>query len=335
MKIRILLCGTIMMLHSAASAQPSPRNNVPILVYWSSGQGEVAPSAVEFEDQRQGVIPFSRAGDHFKGMRSAHGSWVFHDVSLLYGAQGVPLALRTRADVPSVRIDVALPATTSCKPALVSSLKNVSEKALIRTRVKSMIAARHLLELRSNVCPSWAKRDLAEIYFTMNCSLAKGTSFFRVSDEAKQRYRQFARNTVTAEERIKACDAQMFGVAAASLREAANAALAVGDFERFASLNKDLRASAVDPEWKRGLAVQGLDDTTLKADWLLGLYKEQQLAKADGEIPRALQVNAMLANLRALPQFNEAFVEISLTGAQLEGDRRYLESKLTAVTPDR
>lgn len=334
MKQRTLLklaLGVMMII--GCSAHAAPKNEVPILVYWSTAQGDSQLTGVVFDDAERGPVPFELQTDHFRGVRSVAGGWAFHDVSLSYSGQETPLALRTRSGASDIRIDVALPSITSCKPAHISSLKQVSESAPVRTRLKAMLAARHLLELRSNVCPPWAKRDLAEIYFAMSCSLANKTSFFRISEEAKERFRQFASDRNGADARIEECDAHMFGTALASLRQDAQASLAQGDFSRFATLNTELRASADKPDWRSGLAVQGLDETVLKADWLSGLYREQQRAVSAGAFERALEANATLRNLLHVSQFRDAFEKVSLNQTLLEADRAYIETKATQMLP--
>ena len=310
-----------------SGAQTNTSNQVPILVYWVN----TPPTGVAFQDARRGSIPFDRERDHFRGVRPVRGSWAFHDLALAYGQQEAPLALRTRYDAPSIRLEVALPTAASCTPAGVNSLRRVSENAPYRTRLTSMLAARHLLELRANVCPAWAQRDLAEIYFNMNCSLAKSTDYFRLSEEVKERYLQYARNAAQARQRIEACENQTRGVTLAALLDLREQAFDVRDLAMFEAINGELATYYENDDWRGGFVAQHISLDAIRAAQLRGLYARQIEAGRARDYATALGYNGQLLRLKGDNSFDAAFGRISLSREQLETDRAFLETR--ANTP--
>lgn len=316
------------------AAGPAPRNAVPISIYWSKAPGKAALSNVAFEDANLGAINFTANSDHFAGTRQADGSWAFHDVTLSYGSEAAPLALRTRAGTPGIRIDVAMPNYTACRREILDGLKKIPSSAPIPTRINAMLSARHLLALHSNMCPEWAQKDLAEIYFVMSCSLAKQSRFFRVPEEAKDRYRQLGRKTASGkDEEIAACDRQTYGLAVLELDQAAKAALAKKDIETFGSINEELGQLASDPDWAGGLSAQGLDEDTLRARSLKLLYGQQQEALQRKDFDGALQQNSKLKELLDDKEFSRAFDKVSLDEKRLEEDRAFIENMKPADEP--
>ena len=323
-----------LLLHGAAIGQTDAKNAVPINIYWSKVTGKAPLSNVTFQDENQGAIPFRRAADHFTGIREVKGSWAFHDLALSYGSDEAPLALRTRAGISGIRIDIALPTFASCRREKLTELKSVPRNAPVPTRINAMLAARHLLSLRANGCPFWAQKDLAEIYFVISCSLAMQTSYFRVSEEAKESYRKLARNRASAEGEIANCDTQTLGAAIKTLHEASRKTLTKGDFAAFQALNAELRDKAGEVDWAQGFAVQKLDENVLRADLLKAFYEQQQAALSRREYDAALQFNGQLKMFLAQGEFAEAFKKISLDANRLEQDREFIENSKPTDTPE-
>lgn len=324
--VALLVVATTAVMQGAGSRAEPVRNEVPIRVYWEKAAGKATLSGVSVDDPNLGAVPFKLESDHFEGQRQAQGSWAFHDVTLFYSGEAAPLALRTRAGLPGIRIDVGLPSFTSCRREKLDALRAVSRNAPMQTRVNAMLAARHLLKLHSNACPSWARKDLAEIYFVMSCSLAKQTNFYRVSEEAKDIYRELARKPASAEDEITKCDAQTLGSAVKSLHDASRSALAAGNFASFAALNTELRDQALDGAWASGYAVQGLDVDVLRADYLKALYDQQQIAVSRRQLDTAVEYNQQLNELLAQSGYEEAFRRASLNAMRIEQDRAFIES---------
>jgi len=315
----------LLAVDGASQAEPLPTNAVPIRIYWSKAPGKAPLANVTFEDAAIGAVPFKRESDHFAGTRQARGSWAFHDVTLGYGGEQAPLALRTRAGTSGVRIDVALPTIAACRRDKLGQLKSVTRNASVETRLNTMLEARHLLGLGER-CPLWAQKDLAEIYFVMNCSLATRTSYFRVSEEAKERLRKLARNRSTADQEIAKCDADTLGLAVKSLHEDSRRLLAESRFAAFEAANRELLTAARQPEWADAFRSQGLDDDLLRADQLKALYDQQQAASLRGQYDEALGFNAKLRALFSNGGYDKAFVEVKLDEQRLSDDRNYFES---------
>ena len=199
---RALLPAAILGLVSqSATAQPAVVNGVPITITW---QGNTGPRSVAFEDSSVGRIEFTPKPGRFVGHRRTTGNWAIHLVTLDYGGDDFPLALRTRYDNPGVTLRIDTPAAMACNQANMRVLEQVSEASPQATRLRTLLQARQMLRRSTSQCADFGRRLLARVYFRMSCSLARDTVFFAVSNEAKTFLRSLAPGI--AEDEIRRCD---------------------------------------------------------------------------------------------------------------------------------
>ena len=141
MEIGFIALACIALGASAPAAAQTPSNNVPIQIYWLNLP---PPTLVGFDDRDTGMRPFTRLRTHFEGRRRALGNWVEHEVTIHYRDGAMPLALRTRYSLPSIRLPILRTTIPPCNQTGVRTLTTAPSRPFAAA-MGNLMAARHLL----------------------------------------------------------------------------------------------------------------------------------------------------------------------------------------------
>jgi hypothetical protein len=320
--MRLAVTAFLLILPGLAAAQTrGPDNDVPIRIFVEGDP----PSQVVFEDSSSGTSRFSHVSTYWEGHHPSKGAWALHKVALFYSDNPVPLALRTLWTQPRLDVTIVYRRYAACNPADVTRVEQAAQAATASARIQAVIGARQLLMLTENVCPDFAKRQLANVYFDASCALAKTTDYFVVSDEAKSQLIRNVPDKAAALTRIAVCEKEMRRAAVQPLMALQDEAIRQGRFADFASINGELAAMRAEPEWADVLAEPAIS-TRLAQSAQIGVLLQAARRARDPE--RALAVNAALIQLGRDRAYAETIRATSLDVGSLTQEQVGLRAEL-------
>jgi len=329
-----IIGGNAGVANGSEPAAPVGPAKVSITIYASNG----APREIVFDDatNEERLLP---ERDYFVGFRPAdpprsYPLFVRYDGD---GEREIPLLLRVTPGMAPISLQVYKPSYSSCPGDVeLIRLSNLARSTQSTGgTIETMLRARRFYAL----CPETGggKRVAAQIYFTLNCQLAKRHPFFDITDDAKNWFINSERTDAarTANKRaVTDCENAIRARSVQQIFAYQRTLLSRRSFAEFKSVNATLAALATDPDWQPGFAAAQIDEPVQQVDQLriAGLYRELGAASDHGDAPLALTLNQQLIDLERSGEHDKSFAAIGVTNALLTANSTWLSARSTAAT---
>ncbi|MEL7445060.1 MAG: hypothetical protein AAGK02_04520 [Pseudomonadota bacterium] len=214
------------------------------------------PQRVQFQSQ-DGNTDFADRSSHYIGEKQFD-DVVYSGLQIVVrydDGSSAPFSVRAQLNARPFAFTVDKPsAALSCNLTVVEAMEPRARSSDQSVLIATMQKARALQKNRTAPCPGYLNRRVAKAYFDANCNLAKRTSFFDISPDARnavlEAYRGHrALNRIRAQ--VSACEKQVkseiIKPVAASMRIAVNDK----DFDRYDALDESVVELLRDPEWEK------------------------------------------------------------------------------------
>ncbi|MXO61251.1 hypothetical protein GRI89_17030 [Altererythrobacter salegens] len=254
-RITVLLAAILLAVPGVAAAQAEVRAKVD----WESEK----PRRVQFQSPL-GNSDFTDRTNYYLGEESfADRVYQALDIVVRYSdGTSVPFRVRGQIGADLFAFTVHKPSpSVACNLGDAGKLERAAQSTDQTTLVSAVQTAYAMLSNEASPCPGYLVRRVAKANFDANCNLAKQTTFFDISPDARRRLLEaYEGHTALPgiQRQIEACEKQVRGQVVAPAAKAMRRAINTGDIERYRSLDRELGQLLEEGDWQEGAAAVDL-----------------------------------------------------------------------------
>ena len=216
------------------------------------------PRRVQFQSPGVGLEDFQDRTSHYLGEKSfADRVYQTLDIVVRYtDGTSIPFRVRGQVGAEPFAFTVHKPgASVACNLGDAGRLERDAQSSDQTVLVRAMQTAQAMLSNEASPCPGYLVRRVAKANFDANCNLAKQTTFFDISPDARGRLLAAYRDHAALrqiERQVAACERQVRGQVIAPAAYAMREAIDAGDLARFKTLDGELGQLLAESEWQAG-----------------------------------------------------------------------------------